>query len=61
MGEIEALAEAILRAAGSSLRHYTTPATRAAILRAVEAAVEHGRREIAPEPFWENPDGPHAA
>lgn len=40
---IEKLADDILRAAGSGLRHYTMPATREAILRATEAAVEAGR------------------
>ena len=35
---IEQHAEAILRAAGSSLRHYTMPVTRKAILDAVRAA-----------------------
>ena len=38
-------AEAILKAAGSSLRHYTMPATRAAILAAVEAAMQDARVE----------------
>ncbi len=61
MPDIEALADAILRAAGSGLRHYTMPGTRAAILRATEAAVQAGRDDAIFRPTWENPDGPTAA
>ena len=42
MTEIERHADAILRAAGSSLRNYTMPATRRAILEAVLATYEAG-------------------
>lgn len=38
-------AEAILRASGSSLRNYTMPAVRAAILAAVLACYEQGYRD----------------
>lgn len=46
MVNLEALADAILRAAGSGLRHYSLPGTRSAILRATEAAVEAGREDV---------------
>lgn len=39
MKDLEAHAEAILRAAGSSLKHYTMPGTREAILAAVRDAM----------------------
>lgn len=42
-------AEAILKAAGSSLRHYTMPATRTAILAAVEAAMRDARVDAIDE------------
>lgn len=40
--DLEALADGILRAAGSALRHYTMPSTRAAILEATARAVQAG-------------------
>lgn len=46
--DVEALADAILRAAGSGLRFYSMPSIRQAILRATEAAVQAGRDEGAP-------------
>lgn len=39
------LADAILRAAGSGLRHYSMASTRSGILAATEAAVETGRAQ----------------
>ena len=58
MKDLEAHAEAILRAAGSSLRHYTMPGTREAILAAVDAVYFAGyqrgdadRREASKTPF----------
>lgn len=44
LNEIEKLADAILRASGSSLRNYTMPATRAAIIAAAQEAHDAGRR-----------------
>ena len=38
-------AQAILKATGSSLRHYTMPVTRTAILAAVEAAMQDARAD----------------
>lgn len=54
--QTEAHAEAILRAAGSSLKHYTMPATRTAILDAVREAIGQERAAIV---AWlrENPKG----
>lgn len=43
--DLHILADNILRAAGSSLRNYSMPATRKAILAATMAAVEAGRNE----------------
>lgn len=43
-------AEAILRAAGSSLRHYTMPGTRQAILDAVREAMGPGWRGMESAP-----------
>lgn len=47
MTTTERHAEAILRASGSSLRNYTMPAVRAAILAAVRACYEEGCRDGA--------------
>lgn len=44
---VERHADLILRASGSALRHYTTPATRAAILSAVLDCYEEGYRDGA--------------
>ena len=45
MKDLEAHAEAILRAAGSSLKHYTLNGTREAILAAVRAVYDAGKRD----------------
>lgn len=44
---LEPLADAILRASGSSLRNYTMPTTRAAILEATEAVYLAGVADAA--------------
>lgn len=65
MTTIEQHADAILRAAGSALRHYTMPPTRAAILAAVQAVHDAGR-EAGWQSFGEvmveqlGPNGPLA-
>lgn len=41
----DADADAVLRAAGSSIRHYTMPGTRAAICDSVEGIAERARAE----------------
>ena len=44
--DIEALADAILRAAGSGLRFYSMQSTRDRIIRATEEAVQAGRDHL---------------
>lgn len=56
MSAVERFADNILRAAGSSLRHYTMPATRQAILDATAEAMDEAADTItdllaALEPF----------
>lgn len=47
--DIEALADAILKASGSALRYYSMPTVRAAILAATAEAVEAGRNDADSE------------
>ncbi len=44
--EAEALADAILRAAGSGLRHHTMPKTREAILSTAQEGLERARVDL---------------
>jgi hypothetical protein len=44
--EAEALADAILKAAGSGLRHYSLPKTREAIFAAAQQGIDAARAEL---------------
>jgi hypothetical protein len=50
--EAEALADAVLKASGSALKHYSMQHTRQAIFNAAQAGIDKARAELLAEAEW---------